>query len=259
MSTLMDKLKRESQAVSSPMGFRATPAAVSKPKMLLIASLAQADLDSVADHMAGADAGLLDVSKSGSGAEVIREVLTAAPDIPWGGRLKDGDEEEITQIVNAGCDFVVFPASSTAWAILQREKVGKILEVAVSLDEGLLRAIDKLSVDAVLLGGEQEERRTLTWHQLMQFQRCADLFTKPLLASVPSNVTASGLQALWVAGVDGVVVEVGAGQPAGKLMELRLALDKATLPSPRKRGPAAGLVAHLGGTVGSVSAEPEEE
>ena len=93
----------------------------------------------------------------------------------------------------------------------------------------------------------------------MQFQRCADLFTKPLLVFVPSDVTVSELQALWIVGVDGVVVEVGAGQPVGRLMELRLALDELSLPSQRKRGPTAGLVPHLGNRVGSTPEEPEEE
>ena len=94
--------------------------------------------------------------------------------------------------------------------------MGKILEVETALSEGLLAAVNKLPVDAVLIGGEPES--FLTWNHLMHFQRCANLLTKPMLASIPSNVTASELQALWGAGVDGVVVEVGVGQPAGKLM-----------------------------------------
>jgi hypothetical protein len=227
--------------------------------MLLIASLAQSGSDNMADYVAGADAGLLLISELSSGAEAIKAVLQAASDIPWGGWLKDGGREEITQIVNAGCDFVVFPAAGTALTVLHGEEVGKILEVAVSLGDGLLRTADKLPVDAVLITGEPGEGDILTWQHLMQFQRSADLLTKPLLASVPSNITVSELEALWVAGVDGVIVEAGDKQPVGRLMELRQAIDSLTLPSQRKRGKPAVIAPYVGGGVDRVSEEPEEE
>ncbi len=259
MSRFMEKLNQVSQAAPQPMGFRAIPAALSKPKMLLIASLTQANFEGMADYVVGADAGLLPIFELSLGARAFKEVLEAVSDIPWGGRLKDISQEEITEIVNAGCDFVVFPAASTALAILQGDTVGKILEIEVSLNEGLLRAVDKLPVDAVLIGGEQEEGRSLTWHQLMHFQQCADLLAKPLLASVPPSVTATELQALCAMGVDGVVVEVGAGQPVSRLIELRQAIDGLTLPSQWKQGKLAPLVPYIGSKAGTVTEEPEEE
>ncbi len=258
MSKFIDKLKQASQT-APPIGFKATLATLSKPKMLLIASLSQANLDGVADYVAGADAGLLPVSELSSGAEAIKKTLQAVSDIPWGGWLKDVGRKEITQIVDSGCDFVVFPAVSTALATLQGNGVGKILEVPASLSDGLLRAVNKSPVDAVLISGEPEEGGFLTWQHLMHFQRCADLLSKPLLASIPRDVTASELQALWEAGVDGVVVEVGVEQPAGRLMELRQAIDSSTLPPQRKREKPAALVPYTEPMVGAVTEEPEEE
>jgi hypothetical protein len=259
MSKLIDKLNRVSQAVSSPIGFTAKSAAVPRPKILLIASLDPANADSVADYVAGADAGLLRITKLSSGAGAIKEVLQAASDIPWGGWLGGGGREEITQIVDVGCDFVVFSAGTTAMAILHGEEVGKILEVAVTLGDGLLRAVDKLPVDAVLIGSEPGEAPLLTWQHLMQFQRCADLLTKPLLISAPSDITASELEALWAAGVDGVVIETGDKQPAGKLRELRQMVDRLTLPPQRKRGKPAVMAPYIDGGVSRASEEPEEE
>ena len=143
----------------------------------------------------------------------------AVPDIPWGGWLKNIDQGGIKQMAKAGCDFVVFPAANTSLALLQNDEIGKILEVESSLNEGLLRAVNELPIDAVLIAGEQEGEYFLTWHHLMLFQRFADLLTKPLLVSIPPNVTANELQVLWGVGVDGAVIEVGAGQPADKLKE----------------------------------------
>jgi len=258
MSRFIDRLNQVSQAVPQLMGFRAAQPVSPRPKILLIASLAQANVDDMANYVAGADAGLLTISKLSSGAEALQKVCQVVSDIPWGGWLRDSSREGIKRMVTVGCDFVVFPAANTSLVILQSDEVGKILQVEVSLSEGLLRTVDDLPVDAVLIAGEQEGEYSLTWHHLMSFQRFANLLTKPLLACVPSNVTANELQVLWEAGVDGVVIEVGVGKPAGRLNELRQAIDKLTFPLPRKRGKAEVLLPRIGGE-GGIETEEEEE
>jgi len=60
MSRFINKLNQVSQAVPQAMGFRATKPVSQKPKMLLIVSLAQANVDGLADYVAGADAGLVE-------------------------------------------------------------------------------------------------------------------------------------------------------------------------------------------------------
>ncbi|MBA7633092.1 hypothetical protein ES703_40650 [subsurface metagenome] len=259
MSRFIDKLNQVSQAEPQAMGFRAAQAGSLKPKMLLLASLAQADVSGVADYVTGADAGLLSIPKSSSGAKTLQKISQVVPDIPWGGWLGDVGRGGIKQMVKAGCDFVVFPAADTSLAILQDDEVGKILRVEASLSEGLLRAINELSIDAVLIAGEQEAGSFLTWHHLMLFRRFASLLTKPLLVPVPLDVTANELQALWDAGVDGVIVEVGAGKPAGGLEGLRQAIDKLTFPSLRKRGKTEALLPHIGRETDVTTEEEEEE
>ena len=256
MSKLIDKLNLVSQGGAEPLGFRTTPSASPKPKMLLIASFAQSDTDSLADYTAGADAGLLHISTLSSGAKALQKMCQAVSDIPWGGWLKEIGRGEIKQMVKAGCDFIVFPAASTPLAMLQNEEVGRILEVEPSLTEGLLRTVNELPVDAVLVGSEGDKDYSLTWHHLMLFQRFANLLAKPLLVSMPAKVTDNELRALWEAGVDGVIVETGAGQPGARLKELRLAIDKLTLPSPRKRGKIEALVPP---TIGRTELPAEEE
>ena len=245
MSQFVDKLKRVSQVAPQPIGFRATQPTSAKPRILLIASLAQADIDGLADQVAGVDAGLLRIAKLSPGAKAFAKVSQAVSDIPWGGWLEGIAEGEVERMAKIGFDFVVFPPDSTSLAILKDEKVGKILEVGESLSEGLLPAIDELPVDAVLIAGEKEGEYFLTWQHLMFFQRCADLLTKPLLVSIPSNVSANELQALWEAGVSGVVAGVGAGQPTERLAELRQVIDKLALPSQRKRRKAEALLPHI--------------
>ena len=257
MSKFIDKLKQISAAASQPMGFRATQPASQKPQMMLVASLAQANIENLAEYVLGADAGLLSIAKSSSGAEALQQISQAVPDIPWGGWQKEGGQGEVKQMAKAGCDFVVFPAANTSLALFQSDKMGKILEVGSSLSEGLLRAVNELPVDAVLIAGEQKEGYSLTWHHLMLFQRFADLLTKPLLVFIPSTVTANELQALLGTGGSGVVVEVGAGQRAGRLEELRQIIDKLRPPSPRKREKVEPLLPQIGRET-SIEAEEEE-
>jgi len=238
------------------MGFRPAQLASEKPKILLIASLIQASADSLADYMVGADAGLLRIPRLSSGAKILREMSQTVPDIPWGGWLRNIDQGGIKQMAKAGCDFVVFPAAITPLALLQNGEMGKILEVESSLSEGLLRAVNELPIDAVLIAGEQGSEYFLTWHHLMLFQRFADLLTKPLLASIPANVTANELQVLWEVGVDGAVMEVGAGQSPDKLKELRQLIDKLAFPLQRKREKTEVLLPHISREV-SIATEEE--
>ena len=260
MSRFIDKLNRISQAEPQPMGFRATQPTSPRPKIQLVASLAQESVESLADYVAGADAGLLRISKPSSGSKTLQKMSQALPDIPWGGWLQGSGQKEIKQMLKVGCDFVVFPATDTPLAILQNNnEMGKVLEVEASLSEGLLRAANELPIDAVLIAGERGGGYSLTWQHLMLFRRFADLLTKPLLVSIPSNVMAGELQALWEAGVDGVVIEVTAGQPQDKLRELRQAIDELAFLSPRRRGKVEPLLPRIGGKSSIVTIEEEED
>jgi len=256
MSKLIDKLNQVAEAVPKPMGFRAAQAVSAKPKILLIASCGEAsNTGRLVDYTAGADAVL--VNKTGSGAKALQKIAQSISDIPWGLWLGDIGSKEIKPIAEAGGDFFVFPASA-ALSLPKDDKVGKILQVEASLSEGLLRTVNDLPVDAVLIAGETEEKVSLTWHHLMLFHRFADLLTKPLLVSIPLNTTADELQVLWKTGIDGVVVEVGTGQPAGRLKELRQIIDKLTFPS-RQRKKVEALLPRVAEETGTAAEEEEEE
>ena len=259
MSRFIDKLNQVMQAVPQPVGFRTIQSVSPKPKMLLVASLVQANVESLADYVAGADAGLLQMSKLSSGVKNLKKISQVVSGIPWGVWLRDIDQGGIKQIEKVGCDFVVFSAVNTSLAMLQGDEGGKILQVEASVGEGLLRAVDELPVDAVLIDGEPEEQHFLTWHDLMIFQHSAALLTKPLLVCIPSSVTPNELQALGEAGVSGVIVEVGVGQPAERISELRQTIDKLAFPLQRRRKKAGALLPYISGETSVVTEEEEEE
>ncbi len=244
MSKFIEKLNQVSQAVPRSMGFRAKSVS-GQPKILIVASVAQNNVKDLAECVAGADAGLLRISDLSSGINRLQEMRQIVDDIPWGGWLRDMGKAGTEQTVKIDCDFLVFTAANTSLAILQEDEVGKILEVEASLNEGLVRTLDELPVDAVLIAGEQIGGDFLTWHHLMIFQRFASLLTKPLLTSVPSNITDSEFQVLWKAGVDGVIVEVGGNQPKERIKELRQTIDKLTFPPKHGWGNAKALLPYV--------------
>jgi len=250
MSRFIDKLKQASTA-GQPMGFRATTTVASKPRMLLVAVVAQADAEHLADIVAGADAGLLVMAKLSSGAKALQQASKVVPDIPWGGWLKEVGREGIGKVA---ADFIVFTSERTLLAMLDDKEPGKVLEVEPSLEPGLLKAVDDLPVDAVFVTAGDEP--LLTWRDLMLFQRCANILNKPLLVSVPPQVTAAELGALGEAGARGVVVKAGTG---GRVAEIRQMLDKLPSPSVGKKTKAGPLLPRIGGGMGTVSEEEEEE
>jgi hypothetical protein len=242
MSQFIDKLKQASGG-GAPMGFRAVAAAkTAKPRMLLVAAVARADAARLAAVAAGADAGLLAIDKLTT--EAVKQASKAVPDIPWGGWLKEAGGEGVGRV---GADFIVFAAGSP----LFEEKTGKILEVELTLEPGLLRVADELPVDAVLIAAENEP---LTWRDLMLIQRGANILSKPLLVSVPPEVTAAELGALNEAGVRGVVVKAAV---AGRVAEIAKMLEKLPPPSARKR--AGPMLPRIVGETAAVAEEEEEE
>ena len=250
MSRLIDKLVQVSQGNTRPLGFRPSATVSGKPRIQMVASLTGAEVENLPGRLAGADAGLLHISKTESKA--LEKVCQASADTPLGVWLSHS--EGIEKIVEAKCDFVVFPASASL-AVIKNEKLGAILEVESSLSDGLVRAINDLPVNAVLISVEQKKDVPLTWQNLMLFQHFAHLLDKPLLVTAPSNVTADELKAIWEAGVTGVVVEAG----ADGLTALRQAMEKVTF-APRQKGKkGVALVPRLVEQAGEVVEEEEEE
>ncbi len=235
MSKFIDKLKQLATGGTTPMGFRAANAKP-RPKMLLVAHT------TASAKATGADAWLLTIPKTGARLPKAKSTL------PWGGWLKDVSAPVLKKLGEGGADFVVFPAGSASKPILEDEKLGKVVEVEADIEAGLLKSVDGLPVDAVLVKGE---KASLTWQDLMLFRRAANILTKPLLVAVSPDITASELQALCEAGIDGVVV-------GANLDKLRKAIDK--LPSPKAdKHHAEPLVPRVGGVVESAAEEEEED
>jgi len=248
MSRFIEKLKQVAQSVAQPIGFR-TVARAGNQRPLLVASLDNAASSGAGDYIAGADAVLAPIS--GANAKAIKKLASPKGGIIPGGRLIEAAGGKLSKSNTAVLDFIVFSTDSLSLSILEAETTGRVLEVEASADSVLLRAAARLPVDAVLADGGGQP---LTWQRLMVIQRLADLVDKPLLVPVAAGASQKELQALWNIGVDGFVVEVGAG-PKDGLSKLRRVVSGLEPPSKGRRGDQGAMVP----PVASQPEQPAEE
>ncbi len=252
MSKLIDRLAQTAETVSLPMGFRATRLAPTRPKMVLVVYVEPAvNITPLVDYVSSADAAVI------AQTSTAKDIGRSLPDTVWGLWLEEKSRPQTKGSIEAGADFVILPLYSE-FSLPGIEKAGKILLAEPSMSEGLIRTLNELPADAVLLAGDEEERAAITWHQLMLCQRFADLLSKPLLLAVPASVNCEELKALWKAGVNGVVISVKTVKQAERLKELRQIINAADFAArPRKK--AAALLPRMGEETSTTAADEEEE
>ncbi len=254
MSRLIDKLKKLSQTAPSPMGFRTSRPAEAGSPLLIIGRTVLKTTVSAAKSNTGADAVLVYTDKSELTALNVQKTAKAFGDIPWGVYLEESGEAAAA-LVEAGCDFVVFSPIARITDLPQDEKIGKIVQVDSSMEDGLLRAINDLPADAVLVTDTFEGNETLTIHQLMIYRHLANFITKPLIVPVAANITEAELKALQDAEIDGVMVEVD----GESLKELRETIGKLPPRSVKKRDKAGVLLPRTTGESATIAPPDEEE
>lgn len=207
MSRLIEKIKKQSEAPQIQMGFRRTLPTSTPPSILLMAKVNIDEAGSPLKSIEGADAVLLDASNFELTAKALPKIIKPLGETPWGIFLEES-KDTAEALENTGYDFAVLsPASSIAIAP-KKEKTGKILQVESSMDDGLLRAINDLPIDAALVTDSFGEGNTLIYHHLMILRYMAMLIRKPLIVPVPSAISNDELKALWDAGIEAVLVSI---------------------------------------------------
>lgn len=255
MSRLIDGLKKLTQTAPQPMGFRTSRSVATPPTILIIARVKLNGDSAPVKDVVGADGILLHADEAGLTAKNLQKLVKPLKDTPWGVYL-DESEAEAAALMEAGCDFLVISPASRILAVPQDEKTGKILQVESSMDDGLLRAVNDLPVDAVLLTDTSDDGGTLVWHQLMIFRHLAAFISKPLLVPVPDAISEVELKALWDAGIDGVVTETDIAG-GGDLKELREIAGKLKPRTARKPGKMDVILPRAG--VETANAPPPDE
>ena len=236
MSRFIDKLKQTSRSEPQPMGF-GKAAEIIKPRLLLVAEAKSAYVSAVE----GADAVLLDSKPKNPPAET---------DLPAGVRLFGTKADRLE-----GIDFAVLLPDMPV-KMVEDENIGRVMAVEASTEMGLLRSLESLPLDAVMIIGDGVQTPLVTWHYLMLCRRLAATCGKPLLASVAPDITRGELQLVWQAGVDGVVT---AAKSAGGIKKLRAMIDKLIPPERGQRQKSRAIVPAMSQASTAVAEEEDEE
>jgi hypothetical protein len=253
MSKLVDKLRSVSEFSTRPIGFRSSASASKGSTMLLVGGASDVSV-TAAEEMVNArvDAGL--IFEQGVGGDDLRQMVKAMGDIPLGVFLGETTMDSREGLAESGCDFVVFGVKAPV-AALEEGDIGRFLAVEPSVDVGLVRAINGLEVDGVLINRGKESFISVEY--LLLCQRLGDLLDKPLLAALPSLTTNKELNSLWEAGIDGIVAPPGQGSE--QLLKLKEMINGLPTGSKRRRGKAGVIVPHYGGSLSTEEEEEEEE
>ena len=255
MSKLKEKLERASMSSPPPMGFRAAQK-ICRPRMVIIAQFPKGWSEDPSAYITGADAGLVEWSA----ARALKKAIKADADISWGVQIENAKAGSLEEMASAGADFVLFKAEDVPLSLAADEKMGKVLVTGQLPGDGWVRSLGKLPIDALFISGQAaEEKNGFTWQQLMTFRYYSDMVAKPILVPVPAGVKEAELQAMWDAGVDGVVVKVEAGLPQDRLSDIRAMIDGLTPPSKRREKGATAIVPAMRDEAKPVVEEDEEE
>ncbi len=256
MSKLVERLERMSEGGGQALGFGAAVNRVKTLPMLLIATLSEGDARAAA---AAAAAGVDAVIVSGASPQRMEKVAAKLkkdmPDIPWGVSLDSVTRDDMERLAGIGCDFVVFSAAGSQASALNVEKIGKVLRINPSLDDNLLRGVNRLPVDAVLLHNTGGGEAALTVEQLMAYERLAAGSGKHLVAAMSSGLV-DDMESLWGLGVQAIAVALGADDPEKALALAREAMEK--LPAKRRR-PGRSRMASLQLSGNAPDADSPEE
>jgi hypothetical protein len=230
MSRFIDKLKHASVSEPAPLGFRTVQKAI-KPRLLIIALLEKPDVPETVDITTVADACLFNTKKL-TEYKSVEKIAKSIKDMPCGCRIGGNFNIDFEK---TAVDFVVFSDEMPAPALLKSEKTGRIVLAEEDMTGEMIRILEVMPQDAVFLDDKSGEKLSLTWQKLTVYKRFSSLSTKPLLISVPVNLTADELQAVWDMGVNGLVVNMAGAESFEELKKLRKAVEALLPPSKHKR------------------------
>jgi hypothetical protein len=232
MSRFIDILTRIHQKEPQAMGFMVSKSAPVKSRLQLAISLNADNLDKASLNLASADAIVIQIGKP-SESKSLEKICQAKDGLPAGGWIKTTENDTLKKLIDTACDFVVFSPTAPI-TVIPKGKVGRILQLDASLNEGLLRTVNDLPVDAVLVADETSDS-PLTLDRLMFIQRLAYLLAKPILVKISLTLNEDELQALWNTGISGVVVELTEKQSGEGISELRRLIEKLIPPAVHKK------------------------
>jgi hypothetical protein len=223
VSKFIDRLKQLSEGTPQPIGFRLGAKAPARLRIQLIALLTGEKISIPQNSLAEADAVIVAVTDNIS-TDTLSTVNQSNNGKPVG--------IQFPSRISDGMDFIVFSTELPISAIPDK-KAGKILKINAEISDGMMRAVNALPVDAVIMV-YQSQNDNATFQDLLNIKRFTGVINKPFLLTVSAGIDTGDLQAFWEAGVDGIVVDI-TGNPGETLKNLRKNIEKLEFPDEKRK------------------------
>ena len=227
MSKFLDRLDRLARGPSNPMGFGASSRVEKLPAMGLLASVTQEQATSGSLASSGVDGFII---KGAIDDGQLSSFVSQVGDLPWGMEVPRLDGGTASSYVEKGADFFRFGANGVEVGALSAEEPAYLLSVPLDSEERILRGVEDLPVDGVVLTVDSSGL-PLDLSQLMSLSAVRCMFSKYLLVDLPGVVGAGELRGLRDIGVDAVIMDVTSvsGEALAQFQE-----DLLNLPRQRK-------------------------
>ena len=227
MGKLLDLLEKASRGSDQPMGFGAAKRMEKVAPMLLL-GIGEAGDEAVAKRMAEASLHGA-VLKTGSPAKngAIEKSAKAVKELVWGVWQDEPDAKPLK-----GADFEVFTSDEAPISSLGGEERTLVMQVSPELDDGLMRTLEDLPVDAFLVS--LVDAPALTVRQLMRIARVRGVTSKHLLVQLANLPSKEEQVQLRDVGVGALLVDA-ANQSAAALKECLAQLTDLPQAPPQRR------------------------
>ena len=220
MSKLLDKLEQIAKGYAKPLGFASAASKSKAANMVIVAAIDDNDSAAATAATECADAVLVNSLAGKSAATKTK--------LPWGMYIDKASEEQLAGIKDSSCDFILLNTQDSPIAPLQEEKLCRMIEIDPAMPDGLIRAVNQLPIDIVLIAGDA----SVSMKRLLACQHAANMIGKHLLARAPLTISKGELREMWETGMAGIVVSVTGDSKKG-LADLRQSVD--SLPASRRK------------------------
>lgn len=205
MSKLLDKLEKMSRGYTRSLGF-GSASRIEKPAPIALLGKISGPISSKKYRKTFAEIGFDGIIvKNSNLINVSRDLAQHMGEIPWGLEAQSLDSVESGKLWGKGCDFIAFDSENITLDALTDENIGYILNIYDSMDERVLRAIEGLPIDVVLLPYKDIEENFSLSH-LLQISSIRDCFSKYMLLELSIIPSTAELEALMGLGIDGIVI-----------------------------------------------------
>lgn len=238
MSKLLDRLDRITRGPARSLGFAPASAKEVIPTMALVAQVADLKQPGATEALhAGADAIVALAFGPGLSLVEVNGGAALPEGSTWGMEIQALDKTQVEALKGLGCDFLVFGIEHTLVESLGDGECTRVLRVSPALEDTLLRNIEDLPVDVVLVS-KPGPGGPLSLTHLLAIANVRAATSRYLLVEWDASLNAQELEHLRDMGVDGIVAKANTDVLAATVSALREGIG--ALPPRRPRSEREG-------------------